>query len=88
MQLTVLAYGVPEVYDHCWQRVLPWVAWNPDFRESKNLNAIRGRLLDELYGLVHTSVKVMPDRLGLNGSDSDGFLNIGGCVHVHGQCQI
>lgn len=49
------------------------------------MNAICGGLVNELYSLVHTSVKVMPDRFGLDGSDSDGLFISGGGVHVYGQ---
>lgn len=83
-QLTVLADRVTRQRNNIsgWSSDVPWVAWNPHFGEPKDLDAIRSSLVYKLDGLVDAPVEVVPHRLGLDGSDSDGFLFSGSRIHV------
>jgi len=51
-------------------------------RGSPRLGGISSRLVYKLNGLVNASVEVIPDRLSLNSSDSDGFLVSGCNIHI------
>lgn len=53
---------------------LPRISGNEDLRETDNVGALAGGLLNKSDGLVDTALEVLPGRLGLDSSD----LELGG----------
>lgn len=53
---------------------LPRISGDEDLRETDNVGALAGGLLNESDGLVDTALEVLPGRLGLDSSD----LELGG----------
>lgn len=53
------------------EKELPWVTWNPHFRESENVDAFSSCILDDFDSLVDGSLEIQPDGLSLDCSQSD-----------------
>ena len=52
---------------------VPGISGDPDFREGEDVDASFSRVFNELYGFGDCAFEVEPDRLCLDGADSDHF---------------
>lgn len=58
----------------------PGISRNEDLRETDDIGALLGSLLNKRNGLCYTSLEVVPGRLGLDGSNLE--------LRSHGDCRV
>ncbi len=53
-------------------RDLPWVAGNPDFGKSEDIDAFLAGFVDEVDRFLDGTLEIEPDGFGLDSAEADG----------------
>lgn len=58
------------------ERDVPWIAWDPYFREAKDVDAFLAGILDDGDCLFDGTLEVEPDWFCLDGAQANGLFGL------------